>query len=136
MFLVVDDAQLDFPKDDSGLARWREEFPVYHYKSLAGGGLAAQIVPHSLFNDAMDTVRAAGAEYFAPIVPLSGEEKIEREMNRIYSGRTFEDILNMPSESRGPAIDSYRIQEAQVRRSIGTGLVQSGIVKWRRRGRT
>lgn len=135
MFLVVADDQLEYPKDDAGLARWREEFPVYHYKTMVGGGLSSQVVPHSLFNDAMDTVRAAGAEYFAPIVPLTMEEQIAAKMTQVYAGRTFQDILDMPPESRGPAIDAYRIKEHEVRQSHGNGVVKSGIVKWRRRGR-
>lgn len=269
LYLIVADDQLEFPKDDAGLARWREEFPVYHYKALVGGGLSAQVQPHPLFNDAMDTCfikgtlittkrgdipieevtsddlvltrdgfkttsgswqtdkfaivrkyqfsdgtqltctpnhpiytngeftpidtirahdilnvcklsprkftqklsrlsllavaseksqpvynlsvnefpeyfangilvhncRAAGADYFAPIVPLSLDEKVEREMSQVYAGRTFQDILNMPPETRGPAIDAWRMKEFEIRTAQRNTKTTSGIVRWRKRAR-
>jgi len=37
-------------------------------------------VPYPLFNDAMDTVRAAGVEFFPQVEPLSEEEEKERRL--------------------------------------------------------
>lgn len=135
MYLIVDDDQLYYPKDDKGLARWRAEFPAYHYKQLASGDPSVQVVPHPLFNDAMDTVRAAGAEYFAPVLPLTIDERVERRMAQLYSGRTFQDILDLPTEQRGPAIDAWRMAQREVEQTEHGRLIKSGIVKWRKRSK-
>lgn len=133
MYLIVDDAQLNYAKDDTGLARWRAEFPQYHYKNLTSGNMSVNVMPYPLFNDAMDTVRAAGADYFSPVAPLTMDEKVEREMSLIYSGRTFNAILELPPAQRGPAIDAWRIKESEVRKRQEGKLVKSQIVKWRKR---
>lgn len=131
LYLVVDDDQLENPKDDAGLARWRAEIPVYHYKT-SQGGIATVVQPHPLFNDACDTLRAAGAEYFAPVIPLTTDEKVRAEMESL-SGRTFDDILLLPAEYRGPAIDAWRLREAEIRKKQQNQVVSSPIVRWRRR---
>jgi hypothetical protein len=128
LFLIVDDDQLITPVDDRGLARWREEFPSYHYQVTSGG----LVQPYPLFNDAMDTVRGAGAEYFAPILGFTTEELIQQKMAQVMTGKTFDDILNMPPDDRGPAIHAWRLKEAEIRRSQVASKVTSNIVKWRR----
>jgi hypothetical protein len=134
LYLVVSDDQILNPKDDDGLERWRAEFPVYHYKKPASGNIATVVQPHPLFNDAMDTVRAAGAEYFSPALPLSTDEMIQSQMAATY-GRTFDDILALPPEQRGPAIDAWRLKEAEVREKTQNRHITHGIVKWRKRRR-
>lgn len=133
LYLVVDDDQLEFPRDDRGLARWREEFPAYHYKTLKSGEVATEVVPHPLFNDAMDTVRAAGAEYFAPIVPLSRDERVERQLEKIYMGRTFSDILNLPPTERDGAIHAYRAKQAELLKAGKGKVLVAGVARWRKR---
>lgn len=133
LYLVVDDDQLDYPRDDRGLARWREEFPAYHYKVLRSGETAAEVVPHNLFNDAMDTVRAAGAEYFAPTVPLSRQERVEQKLEKIYHGRSFQDIMELPADVRDGAIHRYREQEQQLMKQEKSAVVVSGIARFKKR---
>jgi hypothetical protein len=133
-YLIVDDDQILNPKDDDGLERWRAEFPAYHYKTQSGG-VATQVMPHPLFNDAMDTVRAAGAEYFSPALPLTSEELIQAEMAQMFSGRTFDDVLALPPEQRGPAIDAWRMKERDVRDKVKNRRITHGLVKWKKRKR-
>ncbi len=133
LYLVVDDDQVDYPRDDRGLARWREEFPAYHYKQLRSGEIATEVVPHPLFNDAMDTVRAAGAEYFAPIVPLSREERVERQLEKVYHGRSFNDILAMPAVTRDGAIHAWQAKEAELMRADRSRVIVAPVVRWRKR---
>lgn len=133
LYLVVDDDQLEYPRDDRGLARWREEFPAYHYKILKSGETAAEVVPHNLFNDAMDTCRAAGAEYFAPTVPLSREERVTQKLEKVYHGRTFDDIMQLPPDVRDGAIHRYREQEQQLMKQEKSAVVVSGISRFRKR---
>jgi len=130
-YLIVDDEQEITPRNDLGLARWREEFPSYHYQPTQSG----VVQPYPLFNDAMDTVRAAGACYFAPIAPLNEEERVRQKMAQVYAGTTFETILDRPAELRGPAIDAWRLKESEVRTQLKNRLITSNIVKWRKRGR-
>lgn len=133
LYLVVEDDQVDYPRDDRGLARWREEFPSYHYKQLRSGEVAAEVVPHPLFNDAMDTVRAAGAEYFAPIVPLSREERVTRQLEKVYHGRTFADILDLPADQRDGAIHAYRSTQAELLKADKGKVLVAGVARWRKR---
>lgn len=133
LYLVVDDDQVEYPRDDRGLARWREEFPAYHYKQLRSGEIATEVVPHPLFNDAMDTVRAAGAEYFAPIVPLSRTERVERQLETIYKGRQFSDILALPAIERDGAIHAYREKQSELMQADRSRVVVSSVARWRKK---
>jgi len=133
LYLIVDDDQFQFPRDDRGLARWREEFPAYHYKELKSGEPATEVVPHPLFNDAMDTVRAAGAEYFAPIVPLTRQERVDKQLETIYKGRTWADILALPPNERDGAIHSYRSRESELLQAEKQKVVVSNIARWRKK---
>lgn len=133
LYLIVDDDQLEYPRDDRGLARWREEFPAYHYKQLRSGEIATEVVPHPLFNDAMDTVRAAGAEYFAPVIPLSREERVTRQLEKVFHGRTFNDILDLPPLERDGAIHAYRANQAELMRADKSKVIVSSVTRWRKR---
>jgi hypothetical protein len=127
MYFIVNDDQLLHAADDFGHARFRAEIPVYHYQPSSSG----MVIPHALFNDACDVLREAAADYFAPTLPLSSEEQISQKMQGL-AGRTFEDILALPPAERGPAIDGWRLKEAEVRKSQDTTLIKSGIVRWRK----
>lgn len=133
LYLIVDDDQADYPRNDRGLARWREEFPAYHYKQLRSGETAVEVVPHPLFNDAMDTVRAAGAEYFAPIVPLTRNERVERQLEKVYKGRTYNDILALPPDVRDGAIHAYQDRQAELIRADKSATVVNSISRWKKR---
>lgn len=74
LFIVADDQEL-FPQDDLGLARWRAEAPAYKYAKPKSGDTPSMLLPHPLFNDAMDTLRAAAADYFPLLAPLTDEER-------------------------------------------------------------
>lgn len=75
LFLIVDDREILNPKTDAGLARWRAEIPAYHWATLKTGDVMTRLEPYALFNDAIDTMRAAACDYFPPIQNLSKEEK-------------------------------------------------------------
>lgn len=64
LFLIVDDEELIHAKSDKGLARWRAEILAYHWNTLKSGEPTTRLVPYPLFNDAVDTMRAAAAEYW------------------------------------------------------------------------
>jgi Terminase large subunit, T4likevirus-type, N-terminal len=81
LMFIVDDDQLDFPKNDLGLARWRAEAPAYKYAKPKSGEEAAVLLPHPLFNDAMDTCRAGAVDYFPDLAPLTHEEEVEARMS-------------------------------------------------------
>lgn len=133
LYLVVDNNQIDYARDDDGLARWREEFPAYHYKQLKSGDPSFEVVPYPLFNDAMDTVRAAAAEYFAPLMPLSRDEVIEKKTVEIFKGRSYDDILALPPLLRDGALHAYQEKRAEVAKQEAGKVIVSNIVKNRRR---
>ena len=80
LYHVVDERELLNPKTDAGLARWRAEAPAYEWATTKGGDPLAQLVPYALFNDAMDTERAAAADYFPETEPLSAKEEAEKNL--------------------------------------------------------
>lgn len=81
LFFVVDNAEMDFPKTDAGLARWRAEAPAYKNIKPKSGEEPNSLLPHPLFNDAMDTLRAAAADYFPRLAGLSDQEKRELQLS-------------------------------------------------------
>jgi len=80
LMFIVDDDELDFPKTDKGLARWRAEAAAYKYAKPKTGEEPANLLPHPLFNDAMDTLRAAAKDYFPHLQPLSLPEQMEAKV--------------------------------------------------------
>lgn len=76
LFLIVDDEELIYAKSDRGLARWRAEILAYHWNTLRSGEPVTRLVPYPLFNDAVDTMRAAAAEYW----PVSTEKTLNEKV--------------------------------------------------------
>lgn len=77
LYLIVDDNEFRFPKTDRGLARYRAEIPAYHWNVLKSGEPTTNLLPYALFNDAIDTLRAAAADYWPMAKTLTMAEKIE-----------------------------------------------------------
>lgn len=82
LYFVVDDAELAFPKTDAGLVRHRAEAPAYRWMSLKSGDPVMSLVPYALFNDAMDTIRAAAADYWPQELMLTAKEQQEMSLPR------------------------------------------------------
>lgn len=80
LYHVVDDNELFYPKTDAGLVRHRAEAPAYRWATLRSGEPTAMVVPHALFNDAIDTERAAAADYWPALLPLTLGEKVEQAL--------------------------------------------------------
>ncbi|MEQ1764235.1 MAG: terminase family protein, partial [Pyrinomonadaceae bacterium] len=81
LMFIVEDGELEYSKTDAGLARWRAEAPSYKYQKPASGAEPANLLPHPLFNDAMDTLRSAAVDYFPNLKPLTDEELVEARMS-------------------------------------------------------
>lgn len=82
LFLVVDDEELIHAKTDRGLARWRAEILAYHWNQPKSGEPATRLVPYPLFNDAVDTMRAAAAQYWPHVTQKSMEERVVEAVER------------------------------------------------------
>lgn len=76
LFLIVDEEELVYAKTDRGLARWRAEILAYHWQTLKSGEPTTRLVPYPLFNDAVDTMRAAAAEYWPTSTQKTLNEKV------------------------------------------------------------
>ncbi|TXH40587.1 MAG: hypothetical protein E6Q97_39285 [Desulfurellales bacterium] len=80
LYLIVDSNELVNHKTDAGLSRWRSEFMAYHWDRLKSGEAMTQLVPYPLYNDAVDTVRAAAADYWPYSAQLTAAEQLYRDM--------------------------------------------------------
>lgn len=99
----------DWPRRRTGSvwARIEAEFAAYHYKTLTTGEPTAssQVVPHPLFNDFMDVIRAAAYTSFPRIAPLTDKEIIEAKLPKSIK---IETIKVMPEgEEKHRAIQSH-----------------------------
>lgn len=77
LYLIVDDDQVGYARDDAGLARHRAEIPAYHWNVPKSGDAPAELLPYALFNDAIDTMRAAAADYWPEIKSLTDDERLQ-----------------------------------------------------------
>lgn len=89
LYLVVDDNQVGYPRDDAGLARHRAEIPAYHWATPKSGDPPLQLVPYSLFNDAIDTMRAAASDYWPLSLEMSRKEKVYSAIPAKYKPETL-----------------------------------------------
>lgn len=107
IFLIVDKDELVNPKTDAGLARWRAEFPAYHWATLKSGEPTTTLTPYVLFNDASDTARAAAADYWPNVLPKTEDEVREEKLSPTIQ---IQNIPNLPREEQDRAIQSRAIQ--------------------------
>ncbi len=91
------------PKDHDGLARLRAEMPAYRWSTNKSGTPTAVLVPHRLFNDAIDTIRAAAMQFFPAIKRLNRREKLEEDLPEHLQARTLMTIEDL-EERAGWAI--------------------------------
>jgi len=100
LFLIVADDELANPKTDRGLARWRAENVAYHWAQLKSGEPMTRLVPHPLFNDAVDTERAAAADYFPSAARLTLSEQVEANLEETVP-------IDKIEEARRTGTDAY-----------------------------
>lgn len=77
LLLIVDSSELVNPKTDLGLVRHRAEIPSYSWAKLKTGDVMTRLEPYALFNDAIDGARAAAADYFPHLSPLTETERVD-----------------------------------------------------------
>jgi hypothetical protein len=77
---IVPDEDWPRRRSDSVWARVEAEFAAYHYKTLTTGEPSHQVVPHPLFNDFMDVIRAAAYTSFPRIAPYTAMEELEMSL--------------------------------------------------------
>jgi hypothetical protein len=115
LYHVVADAQRVFPRDDDGLARHRAEAPAYKWAVLKSGEPTTALVPHALFNDAMDTVRAAGADYFPMVLPKTLAEKVDEAIHPSLTRDAIQDAIvrgeNVTGKANARIFESARLEK-------------------------
>jgi hypothetical protein len=112
LYLVVDDREMLNPKTDRGFARHRAEFPAYRWATLKSGEPLNNLVPHALFNDALDTVRAAAADYWPNPLELTYQEQIAALIPEKYSPLLLKQNYSYALEM------SVNFQQAQAKKKI------------------
>jgi hypothetical protein len=105
LYFIVDDNERIYPKTDAGLVRHRAEMPAYRWATLKSGEPTATLIPHALFNDAIDTIRAAAADYWPLVKDLSAAEKAEQSLRpelqlAAIAEETHPDLLQAKIQSR------------------------------------
>lgn len=121
LYLVVDDDELVVPTTDAGLVRHRAEIPAYHWAMPKSGEAPATLVPYALFNDAIDTIRAAAADYFPLAKELTEKEQIERAIPEKYR---LENLLTANGGFKTPAAEmSFNYQQALAKQRVQTSQI-------------
>lgn len=122
LYFVVDDKEMINPKTDAGLVRHRAECPAYRWATLKSGEPTASLLPHALFNDAIDTLRAAAADYWPLVKGLNKQEQLEAKLRpelqlTALAEETNPEILQMKIQSRELYMKRMEAQAQQSRRS-------------------
>lgn len=118
LYHIVNTEQRVYPRDDDGLARHRAEAPAYKWATLKSGEPTTQLVPHALFNDAMDTVRAAAADYWPKVLPRTIDETVEFTLQTRAPDLAIETIDQDPNRFRQGAIAARERAMGSIRREV------------------
>jgi hypothetical protein len=130
LYHIVDNKQRVFARDDDGLARHRAEAPAYRWAQLKSGEPATALVPHALFNDAMDTVRAAAADYWPRALALSIDERVERALVATAPHMSIEAIEQGASEHNRDyrsAMTARAMAISRIRRNLDKPVFVSAL---------
>lgn len=135
-FIIVEDGQGELFVDnegalrvrsavnEKGLARLRGEMPVYNQYNTGQS---------KIFDDAVNALCGLANSFFVPSAPLSREQRVTRQLEKVYAGRTFNDILALPPIERDGAIHAYREREHELLRADKSKVVVSSLARWRKR---
>lgn len=88
LYFIVDDVEYVNPKTEAGMLRIRQEAPAYKWAIPKSGEAPTSLVPHALFNDAIDAIKGAAAIYFPDIEPLTETERRKDAMPEYYKDET------------------------------------------------
>jgi hypothetical protein len=116
LILIVDDDELIHAKSDDGLARWRSEIIAYDWQALKSGEPTTRLVPRALFNDAVDTMRAAAADYWPTSTDKSIAEKVTDRVEKIQPTAFVESVED--PEYRAHLYAQRSILAEQARRKL------------------
>ena len=102
LFIIVDDNELLNPKTDAGIVRGRSEAVMYKWNVPKSGEPPTKLEPFALYNDAMDTWRAAAITYFPQATALTTSEVIQQKYREktIYANELGEDVSDAAQISR------------------------------------
>lgn len=117
----------------AGFARARFEFPLYHYPPEELGKPLRQMRPAKENDDFIDTLRALACRWGPSAQPLNRQERVERQLEKVYHGRTFTDIMALPPTERDGAIHSYRQKQAELMTVDKSRVIVSPVARWRKR---
>jgi hypothetical protein len=128
LYFIIDSRELVNPKTDRGLARWRAEAPAYKWATLKSGEPASLVVPHALFNDAMDSVRAAAADYWPMALPKTKQEQIIEELPQTLKPET---IIQSSEDTKGLLMLAQQKKWAEIEKRLNRKPTRSVIGRHR-----
>lgn len=128
LYLVVDDNQIGYAKDDRGLARHRAEIPAYHWAVPKSGDAPAHLVPYALFNDAIDTMRAAAADYWPQAKALTKDERVVEALPPALKPQALEDSN---PEKRALLMIAQSIKAREIRDKLNKPHTRNAVRRFR-----
>lgn len=120
LIIIVDDREILNPKTDKGVARGRSEAVAYKWNAPKSGEPPTKLEPFALYNDAMDTWRAAAAKYFPYLTALTFEEKLAEQIETAYPAQKLEMQVETATTRAETAhfITERKVKELEILRKL------------------
>jgi hypothetical protein len=135
-FIVVEDGQGELYIDnegilrvraavnEKGLSRLRAEMPVYNQYNTGQA---------KIFDDSVNALCGLANTFFVPSAPMSRDQRVVRQLEKVYHGRTFDDIMKLPPVERDGAIHAWNEKKHELERTEKSRVVVSSISRYRKR---
>lgn len=135
-FIIVEDGQGELYVDnegvlrvrsavnEKGISRLRAEMPVYNQYNTG---------QNKIFDDSVNALCGLANSFFVPSAPLSRAERVTRQVEKVYHGRTFADVMALPPIERDGAIHAYHQKEAELMKADKSRVIVSSIARHRKR---
>lgn len=136
LFLIVEDGQGELYVDNEdmlrvrgatnerGMARLRAEMPVYNQYNTGQS---------KIFDDSVNGLCGLANTFFVPAASLTRDERVERQLEKVFKGRSFSDIMELPPIERDGAIHAYRAKQEELLKADKGKVLVAGVARWRKR---
>lgn len=111
-------------KDSAGLARARYEMPLYSHRNSG---------QKKIDDDFVDSLRGLMSTFGVTSDSLSRVERVTRQVEKVFAGRSFDDIMELPPAERDGAIHAYRDKESELMRADRSKVLVAPVARWRKR---
>ena len=139
MFILVDDHRKQYPQTsapdslvDSDL--WRYQFNNWRMRpTKLGDSGAIEHGPMKMLDDCGQCLQQILFGNPIESATLTKDEMVDYRLTKVFHGRTFEDIMQLPAVERDGAIHRWKEKRTEIEKSEKSKIVVSGIVRNRKR---